>query len=278
MITLIQIELMKIFRKWRTYIGFLALGVLIPIVQIAMYYEGQNSINHFTRSLSQTFLFAGNLLNGYFVANLILQALFIHIPFLIVLVGGELLAGESTAGTYRMLITRPISRLQIISAKYIAGIIYTWLLLIWLAILSLGVSLLIFGTGPLVALRDTLTIFAADDVLWRFGLSYSYAALSMMTVFGLAFLFSSLVENAIGPIVASMAIIIIFIIISALPIEALDVIKPFLFTNYMDRWRDFMNDPIDYWDILKSALVLLIHIGGFYLLTLYLFIKKDILS
>ncbi|MFH1196673.1 MAG: ABC transporter permease subunit [bacterium] len=278
MITLIKIELMKIFRKWRTYIGFLALGVLIPIVQIAMYYEGQNSIDHFTRSLSQSFVFVGNLLNGYFVGNLILQALFIHIPFLIVLVGGDLLAGESTAGTYRMLITRPISRFQIITSKYIAGIIYTLLLLMWLAILSLGVSIIIFGTGPLVALRDTLTIFAADDVLWRFGFSYGYAALSMMTVFGLAFLFSSLVENAIGPIVASMAIIIIFIIISALPIEALDGIKPFLFTNYMDRWRDFMNDPIDYRDILKSAAVLIAHIVGFYLITLYLFIKKDILS
>ena len=37
MLTLIQIELYKIFKKWRTYIGFIAIGVLVPIIHIAMY-------------------------------------------------------------------------------------------------------------------------------------------------------------------------------------------------------------------------------------------------
>lgn len=40
MISLTLIELQKIFKKWRTYIGFIAIGVLVPIVQIALYFEG----------------------------------------------------------------------------------------------------------------------------------------------------------------------------------------------------------------------------------------------
>lgn len=276
--TLIGIELTKIFKKWRTYIGFLAIGLLTPIVQIALFYEGNNYINFFTQNLQNSFLMSGNLLNGYFIAYLILQSLIIHIPFLIVLVGGDLLAGEATMGTYRMLLTRPVSRFSIVTSKFIAGIIYSLLLVLWMAFLSLIVSIFVFGTGELIVLKSKIIIFASNDVLWRFLMAYGVAALSMCTVLALSFLFSSLVENAIGPIVASMAVIIIFIILSALPIDALDVIKPYLFTNYMDVWRGFFDDPVDYTEIIKSSTVLLLHIAGFYVITLVIFIRKDILS
>ncbi len=278
MVTLIGIELSKIFRKWRTYIGFIAIGAIVPIVQIALFYEGDGYINMALRNVKDNFVFVGNLMNGYLIGHFILQALYIHIPFLIVLVGGDLLAGEATSGTYRMLITRPISRLSLLTSKYIAGIIYTNMLLLFLAILSVGLSLLIFGDGELLVFRSKIYIFAADDVLWRFVLAYGFATLSLSTVLGLSFLFSSLVENAIGPIVATMAVIIIFVILSALPIEALSAIKPYLFTNYMAEWRSFFTDPIEYGKIYTSAGVLLAHIVGFYLITLFLFTRKDILS
>lgn len=278
MTSMVYIELQKMFRKMRTYIGFIAIAVLVPIIQVALHFEGQGYIDFATQNLKQSFMFVGNLFNGYLIANIILQGLFIHIPFLIVLIGGDLLAGEATSGTYRMLITRPISRFQIVTSKFVAGVIYTNMLLAWLMILSLGVSVIIFGTGELIVLKDKIYIFAENDVLWRFILAYGYATLSMTTVFALSFLFSSLVENAIGPIVASMAVIIIFIIISALPIEALNSVKPFLFTKHMAEWRSFMDDPVEYYDIFKSGLVLFAHIAGFYLITFYIFIKKDILT
>lgn len=278
MITLTLIELQKVFKKWRTYIGFIAIGVLVPIVQTALYFEGEGYLKFATQNLQNSFLFVGNLLNGYLIANIILQALFIHIPFLVVLVGGDLLAGEATGGTYRMLVTRPISRFQIITSKFLAGAVYTNLLLLWLMILSLGASMLIFGTGPLIVMKDKIYIFAENDVLWRFLLAYCFASVSLLSVFGLSFFFSSMVENAIGPIVASMAVIIIFLIISALPIEALKSVQPFLFTNYMAGWREFMSDPVDYSKIIESVLILLIHVFGFYLITLILFKRKDILS
>lgn len=278
MIKLVWLELQKIFRKIRTYIGFIAIGIIVPIVQVALYLEGEKYINFATQNLQQSFLFVGNLLNGYLIANIVLQSLFIQIPFLIVLVGGDLLAGEATAGTYRMLLTRPLSRFKLITSKFIAGIIYTNLLILWLAVLSLGISVLFFGTGELLVLKDKIYIFAENDVLWRFIFAYGYATLSMTTVMALSFLFSSLVENAIGPIVATMAVIIIFLIISALPIESLEFVKPYLFINHINEWRAFMSDPVDYGNVMTSGLVLLGHILGLYFITLYLFIKKDILS
>ena len=278
MYTLVKIELDKIFRKWRTYIGFAAIGVLVPVIQTAMYFQGAHFLEFMTRSFRDSFVFVGNLLNGYLIAYFILGSLTIHIPFLIALVAGDLLAGEATAGTYRMLITRPVSRLKLVSAKFIAGLIYTNLLVLWLAIISLGLGLIIFGVGELIVIKDVIIIFAQNDILWRFMFAYAFAALSMSVVMALGFLFSSLVENAIGPIVTTMTVIIIFTIFSAINIDFFRTIKPYLFTNYMSTWRLIFDDPIDYNEIIKNCLVLTGHIIGFFGIALFIFKRKDILT
>ena len=100
----------------------------------------------------------------------------------------------------------------------------------------------------------------------------------MGVVASLAFLFSALVENAIGPIITTMAIIIVFLIISAINIGIFQDIKPYLFTSYLGGWKTFFNKPPDYSAALKSVMVLGIHIVGLYSLTLFLFNRKDILS
>jgi ABC-2 type transport system permease protein len=279
MLTLVRIELYKIFKKWRTYIGFIAIAVLVPVIQLAMLAEGERSLDFMTRNLQQSFVFVGNLLNGYLISYIILNSLVIHIPFLIALVAGDLLAGEATAGTYRLLITRPVSRFKILSSKFLSGIIYTNLLVLWLAFISIGLGIIIFGVGELIVIKSSsIVIFPQYDILWRFLLGYSFASLSMMVVASLAFLLSSLVENAIGPIVSTMAIIIVFIIISAIDIDIFHKIKPFLFTTYMSSWRLFFDDPIDLSKILESTLILVGHILAFFGVTVYIFHKKDILT
>jgi ABC-2 type transport system permease protein len=278
MIDLISIELYKIFKKWRTYIGFMAIAVLVPIIQIALLIEGEKYLEFMTQNLQQTFVFVGNLLNGYLIAFIVLGSFWIHIPFLITLVTGDLLAGEATSGTYRMLITRPVSRTKLITAKYIAGLLYSHGLVLWLAIVSLGLGIILFGTGELIVIGNKIIIFAKDDILWRFMLAYGYAALSMSVVASLAFLLSSLVENAIGPIVSTMAIIIVFTVLSALNFDFFQSLRPYLFTNYMANWRSFFDDPIDLQEVVKAGLVLLGHSVFFFGLTLFLFRRKDILS
>lgn len=277
MLTLISIELYKIFRKWRSYIGFIAITSLILLVETAMYFEGSGFLNAQLRGLD-SFVFTGNLLNGYLIAYFVMGALVIHIPFLITLVAGDLLAGEATAGTYRMLITRPLSRFKLVTAKFLSGLIYTFLLIVWLAGLSLGIGLFIFGSGELIVVQKSIIIFAKDDIIWRFILAYGFATLSMSVVAALAFLFSSLVENAIGPIITTMAIVIVFIILSAINIDFFRNLRPYLFTTYMMDWRLFFDNPLDKEEIVKAVLFLSAHVAGLYFLTLFLFKRKDILS
>lgn len=279
MISILRVELFKIFKKWRTYIGFIAIAILVPVIQIAMLIEGERSLDFMTRNLQQSFVFVGNLLNGYLISYIILNSLTIHIPFLITLVAGDLLAGEATAGTYRLLLTRPVSRFKVLTAKYISALIYTNLLVFWLALVSLVLGIALFGVGELIVIKSSgVIIFARNDIIWRFILGYGFAALSMTVVSSLAFLLSSLVENAIGPIVSTMAIIIIFVIISAIEINMFQTIRPYLFTSYMSTWRLFFEDPFNTSEIIKSCAILVGHSALFYGTALWIFSKKDILS
>jgi len=278
MIDLVRIELYKIFKKWRTYIGFLAIAVIVLVIEIALLVEGENYLRFLTRNLESIFVFEGNFLNGYLISFIVMGAIGIHIPFLITLVAGDLLAGEATAGTYRMLLTRPITRMQLLSAKVVAGTIYTILMVLFLAVVSLGLGVILFGTGELIVITDVLIIFAREDILWRFMIAYGIATLSMMVVTSMAFFFSSLVENAIGPIVSTMAVIIVFYILSAIDIELLQNIKPYLFTTYMQSWRVIFTTPVEMSELYQAVGVLSLHIVLFLSLTFYLFSKKDITS
>lgn len=275
---LVGIELYKIFRKWRTYIGFITIAVIVLVIEISMLIEGENYLRFLTRNLSSIFVFEGNFLNGYVMSYLVMGALAIHIPFLITLVSGDLLAGEATAGTYRMLITRPITRMQLLTAKVIAATIYTNLMVAFLGFISLGLGVILFGTGELIVIKDVLFIFSQDDILWRFFIAYGIASLSMMVVTSMAFFFSSLVENAIGPIVSTMAVIIVFYILSNINVELLQNLKPYMFTTYMQSWNIVFTDPVEIDELWNAVLVQSIHIVFFLGLTFYLFRKKDITS
>ena len=146
MTSLIYIEITKIYKKWRSYLGFLGIGVMVAIVQTNLYFQGDDYVKYLTRSLSETFFISGNLLNGYLIGYMILNAFFILFPLTIILIAGEILAGEATGGTYRLIITRPFSRLQILLSKYAAGLVYTFSILVWMMLVSLIISLIIFST------------------------------------------------------------------------------------------------------------------------------------
>jgi ABC-2 type transport system permease protein len=86
------------------------------------------------------------------------------------------------------------------------------------------------------------------------------------------------VENAIGPIIATMAVIIVFIIISAINIDIFKSIRPYLFTNYILSWQLLFDDPVNTARVLKALLILFSHILLLFTITASIFNKKDILS
>jgi len=275
---ILRYELLKTYRKWRTYIGFLAILVVVPIVEIALKLEGGGVLRRMTRAIAQDFLLVGNLFNAYFVTHFIMNSLWVHVPFLITLVAGDQLAGEATAGTLRLLLTRPISRSRILFIKYITTLFYVCSLVGFLAALALGVGTFLFGTGDLLVPGREFTVLPQAEMPSRMALAFSLATLSMWCVASLAFLFSSLVENAIGPIIGTMAVIIVFLIVSNIPVELFESLKPYLFTTYFTVWQKAFEQPIPWETIIEHAGILAAFCVGFYAVTWYIFVRKDILS
>ncbi|MBU3741376.1 MAG: hypothetical protein FGM24_03710 [Candidatus Kapabacteria bacterium] len=278
MLLMLRVELSKVFSKWRTFIGFIALGLLVPIIVVAMRAEGVSYFAFATQAVKDVFEFRGNLLNGYTVALIIMSTMFVHVPFLATLVAGDMLAGEATGGTYRLVFTRPVKRSTVVTAKWIASMLTTLMLIAWLALLSFGLGIPLLGTGEVVNIRSMITVLAADDVLWRFAWAYGIASLGMMTVSSVAFLLSSLVENAIGPIMTTMAILIVFTIISAIDLPIFGTLRPLFFTNHMIAWRFMFDDPVPWARIYTSIGVLVGHIITCFIATQIIIRRKDILT
>ena len=61
MIQLTLIELTKIIRRPRTYIGFLAIFLTVGIMQLAMYFEGEEMIALAIQNLENDFRLEGKL-------------------------------------------------------------------------------------------------------------------------------------------------------------------------------------------------------------------------
>jgi ABC-2 type transport system permease protein len=239
---LLQIELFKIFKRPRTYISFAAITALVVIIQLGLKMDGNAYIEFLLRDLETSLEVEGKVLNGYLVCFIILQLLLIHVPLLITLIAGDLISGEANMGTLRLLLSKPVSRTEVVLAEFLAAAIYTLLLLIWMAVLALFVSLLIFGPGDMLNLKsDYIVQLKSQDIMWRYFAALGFAALAMLTVASLGFLLSMFADNSIGPIVGTMSIIVVFTILSTLDIPIFNVIKPFLFTTHMIGWKGFFD-------------------------------------
>jgi ABC-2 type transport system permease protein len=272
-------EFIKIAAKPRSYLGLVAITVLVAVILFALKADGMSFISFVTSSFEQTLSFEGNILNGNLVAFIVLQMLVIHIPLLVALVTGDLVSGEGAMGTIRMLVAKPISRTKLLLSKFIAGGVYTLFIVIWLGIMAVVVGKCMFGSGDLMVLNsDGLVILQDADINWRYIGGFSVAFLALLTVSSLSICFSCFSENSIGPIVTTMAIIILFTIIGTLDVTIFDNVKPFLFTTHMAAWRSFFEDPLPLDQIRQSVVILLIHNAALILTSLYKFNKKDITS
>lgn len=277
--TLLQIELFKIFKRPRTYIAFGAIAAIVVLIQLALYVDADTYIDLLLQSIRSDFTIDGKIANGYFVCFFILQTLLIHVPLLIALIGGDMVAGEANMGTLRLLASKPISRSSLLLSKFIATAVYTIMLLLWMAFLSLLLSILLFGVGDLMIFKSAEIIqLKQADVMWRYFAAFGFAAIAMITVAALSFFLSLFAENSIGPIVATMSIVIVFTILTTMDLPLFNLMKPFLFTSHMLGWKGFFDNPVNYGSVLRSAGILLFHIVAFVGMAIFIFRKKDILS
>jgi len=293
MIQLLKIEIFKIFKRPRTYIAFAVIALIIILIQIALKFGGKEYVGLMMSGMGDSFeeIPTKIILNGYLVCFVILNLLLIHIPILVALVSGDAIAGEANMGTLRLLVSKPVSRVQLLIVKFTASVFYTMMLLIWVAVLALFLSILLFGVNSLGVPRELqFNVMESDDVLWRYALAFCFAAIGLICVASLAFMLSVFSDNSIGPIVATVCVIIVFTILTQMQIPFYDeTIKPYLFTTHMLGWKGFFyvkavdgvteKGSIENLSaIVKSAAILIGYTAVFLGIAFWYFNRKNILS
>ena len=294
---LLQIELFKISKRPRTYIAFAAIAAIVMIFQFAFKADGESYMNLMMQNIQDNFeIDKSKAINGYFMCYIILNTLLVQVPILVALIAGDAISGEANMGTLRLLLTKPISRTQLLLVKFFASFIFTVVLLIWMAMIALFLSMAIFGVDDMLIFRakgeeSQILQITKDDILWRYFAAFGYAAIALTVIAALSILLSVFAENSIGPIVATVCIVIFFTIVSNLNVPINDKnVKPYLFTSYLVGWKGFfyigINDDgqpikgsIENWGAIRKSLsILLAHIALFLGIAIAAFRKKDILS
>jgi|SRR5690554_3836179 len=280
--TLISIETKKMFRRPRTYLGF-AGAALIPLTVMIIFYF-KDPTPFIAKLLGNMFTLSGSILNGYLVSLVTMNqgTMNFFMPALIVLVTGEIIAGEEHDGTMRLILSRPVDRRFFLASKLLSALIYTFLLVLIMVVVGLGGGLLAYGNGSLfvsglfLGNEGWFNILNSSEALNRMLIVYGAAFIVLLTVTSLTFFLSSILKNPIGAMIFPLLLIIFFRIISSFPF--LTEIKPYLFTTYMDLWVDILAPKIDWPGIRNSALVLMVHSLLFVFGSFYYFNRKDILS
>ena len=149
-------EAVKTLKKKRTYISFALLFFLVPMIVLAIGSGSGYLEMQIYGQLKDSFIVFGSLTNGYLSSYLIIAILVGQMPFLATIVAAEIVSGEYAKGTFRMYLSRPISRSKVLLSKLIVVIIYTVLMMFFFIFYTLGISCLLLGVGDLAVFHQGL--------------------------------------------------------------------------------------------------------------------------
>ena len=271
-------EFVKVVYKKRTYISFVLITALIPFIVLAVKNGGGSLESKLYGQLADSFIFVGSLVNGNLSAYIIIAILISHMPFLSTIVASEIVSGEYSKGTFRMYLTRPISRNKVLLSKLIIVLGYTTLMMLYFVLYTLFISRLIIGHGDLVVFHNGLLVLDSMDVGWRFMLSFWLSNILMLTVTCLCFMISTFSKNSVTPIIVTISIVFIGTAVAFIPIEIFEKLNPYLFTGYIDLFLTAFHDPLPYHLFLQEAVVCSLWSIIFIITSFYHFNRCDILD
>lgn len=250
-------ELIKMSARKRTYLGFgafLALeGVLVVIL------NSPPARRHFERLLTGSGFAFDEYWSMLSLGFLIISwTVFLLGGIYLSLVMGDIVAKETEEGSFRLLMSRPVSRLRILTLKYVAGAIYTFALIFFIGLTSLGVGLFDRGWGGgMFVWSDVQGVFALlpfGEGMARYLASLPMLALSTLTVSSLAFMFSCFKIKPATAAVLAVTISTVDFILLMLPFTS--SYHDYSLINRMSVYVKFFTLPVPWPQLIKDYALL----------------------
>lgn len=266
---LFRSELRLMFGRRRNLAALAALAAVPIVIAVAVRWSGSRGSGPGPAFLA---LVNGN---GLFVALTALTvALPLFLPLAVSATAADAIAGEASLGTLRYLLTVPVSRTRLLLAKFAAVITYTFAGVLTIAVAGAVVGVLLFGAGPAALLSGTPVGFG--EALLRLGMVCVYLTLCLVALVAVGLFVSTLTEAPIGATIAVVATTITSQILGAVP--QLELIHPFLLTQYWTTFGELLRDPIGYRALVPGLVSAAIWTGVFGSAAWARFSTKDITS
>src|SRR4051794_30393009 len=181
-------ELWKLFGKKRTYIGFGAFVLAQNAMLLIFRLKGHTRMEYV---LQGNGYLAEQFISALSVAIIMLAPqIILLMPLYAALVGGDLVAKEAEDGTLRMILARPISRFNLLLAKWLAGIVFAVLLVMVLGVMAISFARMWFPWQSMFVSWPPMVPFSvltAGEGFKFFALSHLLLAVNASVVVAIAF-------------------------------------------------------------------------------------------
>lgn len=213
--------------------------------------------------------------NGLF---LVFTALTVSIPFFLPLVigvvAGDSIAGEAGQGTLRYLLTVPVPRGRLLTVKTLAVATFTFLAVLVVSVVGLLIGTALFGLHSLVLLSgDTVGLGSA---LLRTLAVVVYITVALFALAAGGLFISTLTENAIAAMAATISIAVFSALLDAVP--QLSAIHPYLLTDHWLGFGELLRTSISAADLTRWTGLHLAYAAVFLSLAWSRMVTKDVTS
>jgi ABC-2 type transport system permease protein len=272
-------ELWKLFARQRTYLGFVAfVGLEIAVLVIIKLVGIENWWRRMITMQGESF---DNYFSAYTVAFIIMGLSILLLGGLyLCLVSGDIVAKESEDGHMRLLLARPISRIRLLSIKYVACQVYTFVLIMFVAVTALILGFVVRGFGgglfAYTIEHGVLGIYTPNEAPGRYFLFATMMALGMTTITSVGFFFSCFkIKPAAATIAALSYALIDSILFRSGLMQRYDYL---LFNKHFDTWSRVLSEDIPWPILVRNYVVLFAMSLSFFAVGVAAFQSRDLKS
>jgi len=250
-------ELWKLFGKKRTYIGFGAF--LIAQNGMLLMFRFTNWQKNWERLLAGNGYLAQDYLSALTVALVMLiPQIILLMPLYTALVGGDLVAKEAEDGTLRMILSRPISRMRLLFVKWLAGIIFSAVLVLALGGTALAFAriwfpwrgMFVYSLWP----EHVFNLMSAGAGARLYLYSHIFMTINASAVVGLAFMFSCFNMKPAAATILALSFLFINLVLEHLPF--FEPYQEWFLLYHFRVWLLIFADPIPWERVIASLLIL----------------------
>ena len=270
-------ELWKLFGKKRTYIGFGAFVLAQTLMLLIFKYTRWQHL--FEQLLEGNGYLASEYISALTVAQLMLvPQIILLLPLYVTLVGGDLVAKEAEDGTLRMILSRPISRVRLLLVKWVAGGVFSAVLVLALGVIALGFARILFPWKGMFVFGQEPTplfgLFSSADGVRLYLLAQVFIAANAVVMMSVAGMFSCFNMKPAAATILALSYMFLSMVLEHIPF--FETWQDWFITHHFAMWVYVYQTPIPWPQILQSELILLAITATTFVVGALVFHTRDI--